>query len=100
MFEALFDLIRELNILADEKKLGEDDAKETFTLLEKWDEVLGVLPLRMEEKIPDELTQMLAQREKARLVRNFVESDQMRDAIHARGYLIEDTPVGARLKKK
>jgi cysteinyl-tRNA synthetase len=42
----------------------------------------------------------LAKREQARKEKNYRLSDEMRDAILARGYLIEDTPSGARLKKK
>jgi cysteinyl-tRNA synthetase len=63
--------------------------------------VLGVLPLhKAEEKIPADVLGFLEMREKARKERNFAISDQMRDQIHARGYWIEDTPTGARLKRK
>ena len=98
---SLFDLIRELNGLADEEKLGEREAKEALQLFEQWDQVLGVLPLHQEQvEIPAELHRFLEKREQARKERNFRLSDEMRDAIHDRGYLIEDTPSGARLKKK
>lgn len=98
---ALFDLVRELNILADEKKLGMHEAQQALKLLAEWNQVLGVLPLeKKEDEIPPELLKFLDQRESARRAKNWALSDQMRDAIHARGYLIEDTPQGARLKKK
>jgi cysteinyl-tRNA synthetase len=97
---ALFDLVRELNALADEQKIGKKEAEDTLSYFAKWDEVLAVLPLTEKEEAPEELLDMLARREEARKVRDFVLSDQMRDAIHARGYLIEDTPAGARLKKR
>ena len=97
---ALFDLIRELNALCDENKLGFEDAKEALTAFEKWDDVLAVLPLRQQEEAPKELLEMLARREEARKQKDFRVSDEMRDAIQARGYFIEDTPTGARLKKR
>lgn len=98
---ALFDLIRELNALCDEEKLGRNEADDALRLLSEWDQVLAVLPLqKREEEIPLDLLHLLEKRETARREKNYKMSDEMRDAIHARGYLIEDTPTGARLKKK
>ncbi len=97
---ALFDLIRELNSLCDQEKIGEADGIEVLHLFEKWDQVLAVLPLHKKETIPHELLHLLEGREKARKEKNFQLSDQMRDEISARGFLIEDTPSGARLKRK
>lgn len=97
---SLFDLIREINALADAKKLGNQDAIEVLRLFEEWNQVLGVLPLHEQKQIPEELLMFLAKREQARKEKNYRLSDEMRDAILARGYLIEDTPSGARLKKK
>ncbi|HSX38371.1 MAG TPA: cysteine--tRNA ligase [Chlamydiales bacterium] len=96
---ALFDLIRELNILCDEDKIGIDDAQEVLDCFEKYNQVLG-LDLFFEKELPEELLQMLAQREEARKQKDFALSDAIRDAIRKRGYLIEDTPRGARLKKQ
>jgi cysteinyl-tRNA synthetase len=97
---ALFDLVRELNGLCDEEKIGFDDAAMILKQFEKWNEVLGIIPLECKDDIPQELLDMLAKREEARKAKDFRMSDQMRDAIHAGGYLIEDTPTGARLKKR
>ena len=97
----LFDLVRDLNSLADKQAIGIDDAKEALLLLKKWDQVLGVLPLEeQEEEIPKELSQLLCLREEARKAKNFAKSDEMRNEILKRGYLIEDTPTGIRLKRK
>ncbi|MBU6383898.1 MAG: cysteine--tRNA ligase [Verrucomicrobia bacterium] len=97
----LFDLIRELNTLCDRNQLGNLEALEALQLLSDWDRVLGVLPLeKKSEEIPLELLQFLDRRESARREKNWRLSDEMRDAITARGYVIEDTPQGARLKKK
>ncbi len=97
----LFDLIRELNSLADNQEIGKEEIKDILHLLKKWDQVLGVLPIdEKEEEIPEELLQMLETREEARKSKNFAKSDEMRNEILKRGYLIEDTPSGARLKRK
>lgn len=97
---ALFDLIRELNIVMDADQIGLADAEKALKLFEQWDLVLGVLPLHTQEAIPLELHQFLEKREDARKTKNYKLSDQMRDEILSRGYLIEDTPAGARLKRK
>ncbi len=97
----LFELVRELNVLCDEEKLGVQDAKAALNLLSEWDQVLGVLPLTLnKEEIPTHLTRLLEEREKARKEKNWPYSDRMRDEILKAGYIIEDTPQGARLKKK
>lgn len=97
----LFDLIRELNTLCDSDKLGNLEAVEALKLFAAWDQVLGVLPLeKKSDEVPLDLLQFLERRETARREKNWRLSDEMRDAILARGYLIEDTPQGARLKKK
>lgn len=97
---ALFDLVRHLNTLCDQEAIGEAEAKEALSLFKSWDQVLGVLPLHKEEAIPQELQDLLQKREEARKNKNFPLSDQIRDELLSKGYLIEDTPNGARLKKR
>ncbi|MBF8262941.1 MAG: cysS [Parachlamydiales bacterium] len=96
----LFDLVRELNTLSDANVLSKKDASEALALLEKWNKVLAVLPFQPEEQIPEDLTALLRQREQARKEKNYALSDQLRREIDARGYCLEDTPTGVRLKKK
>jgi cysteinyl-tRNA synthetase len=96
----LFDLLRELNTLCDANYLSRSDAQASLSLLKKWDTVLGVLPFNREDPIPPELQLLLQQREEARQKKNYSLSDQLRKEIVERGYVIEDTPSGARLKKK
>jgi cysteinyl-tRNA synthetase len=98
---ALFDLVREINTLCDAQKVGKEEAHKTLSLLEQFDQVLGVLPLSAHsEEIPLELQQLLLDREKARQAKEWKAADACRDQITARGFVIEDTPQGARLKKK
>ena len=97
---ALFDLVRELNALCDAYQVGQSEAQEALRLFERWDQVLAVLPFQKKEEIPSELASFLERREEARRQRDFKLSDRMRDEILSRGYLIEDTPAGARLKRK
>ncbi|HUD01142.1 MAG TPA: cysteine--tRNA ligase, partial [Rhabdochlamydiaceae bacterium] len=85
----------------DAEKVGKEEAGKTLELLEEFDQVLAVLPLQTStEEISRDLQELLAQREAARASKNWKAADAARDQILSRGYLIEDTPAGARLKKK
>lgn len=97
---AAFELIRELNQLADQGQLGGKEATAALAAFAAFDQVLGVFAPPKEEEIPKELLSLLEQRNQARREKNFSRSDQLRDLILEKGYLIEDTPKGARLKKR
>ena len=97
---AVFDMVREINALCDQGKLGVREAEDVLDFLHKIDSVLGVLPLHQEEeKVPAALEEALQKRERARAEKNWKVADECRLLIHNAGYLIEDTPSGARLKK-
>ena len=95
---ALFELIREMNIVADAGNLGVQSAEQALELLASWNQIIAVLPLS-QEQAPAHLLALLSQREEARRAKNWALSDSLRDQITAAGYVIEDTVQGARLKK-
>lgn len=93
----LFDWIREVNTLADRGEVGRHAAQALLRQLWGWNRVLGCLT--PEEVVPPELLRRLEEREQARQRRDFELSDAIRKELLAAGYLIEDTPQGARLKR-
>jgi cysteinyl-tRNA synthetase len=95
----LFEMIRELNILCDQGKMGVKEARLALDAIEEIDQVLGIVSLTKEEKIPEELLQALEKRQKARGEKNWAVADECRDFIASFGYKIEDSPSGAYLKK-
>jgi cysteinyl-tRNA synthetase len=98
---ALFECVREVNALCDEGKVGREEAESLLHLLKRFNEVLGLLSF--EEKIaevPRELEEALAKRIEAREKKDWAMADTLRKFIISRGYVIEDTPQGARLKKQ
>lgn len=98
---ALFDFIREINTLCDTNQIGRCQAADILHFLEELDQVLGVLPLTPpKEEFSPELLALLAKRQAARAEKNWAVSDLCRDELLLRGYLLEDTPTGTRLKKK
>jgi cysteinyl-tRNA synthetase len=98
---ALFEMVRKINALCDDNRLGKEGADKVLALLEEFDAVLGFIPFEAAEiEIPSELLDALRKREEARKEKNWAEADKQRDLITASGYVIEDTPQGPKLKKR
>ena len=65
-----------------------------------FDSVLGVLSFEKQElAIPADVQEAFNHRLQARQDKNWKLADELRHFIQQRGYVIEDTPNGARLKK-
>lgn len=96
---SLFDMVREVNSLCDQGKLGHDDATSVLDLLHRCDEVLGFLFPATTLLIPADIEALAQQRQQARKERNWAKADQLRDLLSQKGYQVEDTPSGPRLKK-
>ena len=98
---ALFRLVRQANYLMSLGRLHQDDAGDVVAALCTVDEVLGVLPPRGKpEELPGEVQDLVRQRDQARKKKDFELADEIRDALAARGYVVEDLPGGTRLKRK
>ena len=98
---ALFDAVREINALCDADKVSCKDAQEVLDTLARIDTVLHIIPLApSEENIPEELLTALSNRQEARAQKDWAAADRFRDLILSKGYIIDDTPFGARLKKR
>lgn len=89
----MWNLIHDKNINNDEK----------YTLLTEFDKVFGLTEVNAEpeqkEEIPDEIVELLAQRNKFRAEKNWAQADAARDAIKAKGYTIVDTKEGSKLQR-
>lgn len=80
----------------------EKKSKVLAELLLKFDTVLGLNineQIENKEEIPQEILQLVEQRQKAREEKNWAESDRLRDEIKEKGYLIKDTKEGVSLQK-
>jgi cysteinyl-tRNA synthetase len=49
--------------------------------------------------VPPEINALLEARQAARKAKDFKRSDAIRDELKAKGWVIEDTPKGARAKR-
>jgi cysteinyl-tRNA synthetase len=57
---------------------------------------VGVPP---EVEVPAEISALLEARQAARKAKDFKRGDAIRDELNAKGWIIEDTPKGARVKR-
>jgi cysteinyl-tRNA synthetase len=95
---AIFEWVRESNKLAASGKMRPELAAAG---LAAWQKIASVLGLETGEAAgaPPEILALLEQREAARKARNFKKADALRDELKSKGWIIEDTPKGARLKR-
>ena len=102
---AMFELVRDVNTAIDAGAVGVDDAAVIRDAFRRFDAVLGVMALRRrEEAAPpvavDEIERLIEERRAARRRRDFATADRLRSELDARGVVLEDTPAGARWKRK
>ena len=94
---AIFELVKDGNlaITADTARAA---IKSTLSTLKEMTDVLGILS-RENDAIPDDIKALVEQRKQARAEKNWAESDRLRDEITARGFVLEDTPKGAKVRR-
>ena len=95
---AMFDWVRDMNRRIAENSLPAADAAAALTAWDKIDSVLGI-GTKSETEVPAELLALLEARQAARKAKDFKKSDAIRDELKAKGWAIEDTPKGPKLKK-
>ncbi len=61
-------------------------------------DVLGLLSKPF-DTTPEDIRTLVEARVQAKKAKNFAEADRLRDEVLARGYIIEDTPKGPKVKK-
>jgi len=96
---ALFDVVHAGNRAMDEQAIEPAAAMAVMALLYDLDQVLAILESEPEQADP-EVLELVALRKEARAAKNWSESDRLRDEISARGWIVQDTPDGQKLKRK
>ena len=77
-------------------------SKDYGKLLSHWKKMNSVfgLVLQGQAEIPEEIRKLIADREQARKEKDFAKSDDLRSLIEKKGYLVEDTKEGYKIKQK
>jgi len=94
----IFEWVRGLNRLL---TAGQVSPEQASSALFTWRTIgTGVFGLSTpgEVEVPAEIADLLAQRQAARAAKDFKRSDALRDELKAKGWIIEDTPKGPKLK--
>ncbi len=94
---SIFDLMNIINRHLDSHELSKQDAEAVAKFMEDANTVLGVLV--KEEKLSPELQKLVDDREKARQIKNWSRTDELRDELKKHGISVEDTPHGQRWKR-
>ncbi len=100
-FAALFELVRHANAQL-QGGLSPAQAASVLDVFKRMDSVLGVIFFGKAAKaeVPAEIQALLDQRAEARKAKNWAESDRLRDAIAAAGWLVKDSKDGQSVTKK
>ena len=85
-----------------------EKSKEYATLLEQFDQVLGLDLVHAEEYLKtqnaevvmdEEVKQLVEKRDQARKEKNWALSDEIRDLLQQKGYIVKDTKEGTMIEK-
>ena len=93
----MFDWVRECNRKLADKTMDTPTAAAELAAWERIDTVLGV-GIEQEEA-PAKLVALMDDRTEARKAKDFARADSIRDELTAKGWTIEDTAEGPRLKR-
>jgi cysteinyl-tRNA synthetase len=95
---AIFNFVKEINVLAADGQVGRGDVSEIVKAMGDFDRVLGVLS-DAQEQIDPTVMELIREREEARKNKDWEKADENRNAILEKGYMVEDRPDGTRWKK-
>lgn len=94
----IFEIIRDVNTYVKDG-CSKEFAAECLELIKSLADVLGLLPEESdgENAIPDEVLQLVQERQDARRAKNFSRADEIRDILKEKGFAVEDTPQGPKV---
>ena len=95
---AIFEWVRDTNRKLAENAMDPAAAAAALATWERLDSVLGVGAPK-EVEVPADILALVEARQAARKAKDFKRADAIRDELKAKGWVIEDTPKGARAKR-
>ena len=95
---AIFDFVRELNVISSAKAPAKAALSKGVDTLKRMTDVLGLLS-KEADIAPEAVKQLVEARTQAKKNRDFALADSLRQQVLDLGYVIEDTPSGAKIKK-
>ncbi len=95
---AVFEWVREINRRLADHSLSPTTAESALVEWNKVDSVLGI-GSKSEADIPAEIVALVEARVAAKKAKDFKRADEIRNELKAKGWVIEDSPKGTKLKK-
>ena len=92
--------MREINTRLDKDAIKEDEAAQVLAFLNYINELFGIIPQFKPSAIPQKILALAEKREETRKEGKWEEADKMRKEIEEKGYILEDTLSGFRIKKR
>ncbi len=97
---AVFELVRDLNIMISDSSTSKQQLMKGAELFDKLTGVLGILYNRkQEEEIPAEVMELVQKRQEARKAKDFKLADEIRDKIAELGYTVKETRQGTEITR-
>ncbi len=112
---AIFDLVRDVNTIADQGEFRSEDVGPVLQVLAEWDRIFAVMTEDDSQKLKSagyalteageeisaaEVERLIGERARARSRRDFAAADRIRHDLLRRGIIIEDTKDGVRWRRK
>ena len=94
---ALFDAVSEANTLADQGQ--NDDARALALAVNVLFAALGLSLIAAVPDVDEEVESLVAARDEARESANWARADQLRDELVSRGWIVEDSSGGTRIRR-
>jgi len=94
-----FKIISLTNKQVDERKFSEKDLQKAEKIIRELGAFFQAIPELVEEKLPEEISELIREREEARNKKDWVKADKIREQIRKLGFVLEDTPEGPRWRK-
>jgi len=95
---AVFDWVRDTNRALADGRLTPALAAAALAAWERVNSVLGI-PAAAGAEAPAEILALVAARVAAKQAKDFKRADALRDELKAKGWVVEDTPKGAKVKR-
>lgn len=93
----IFEMVKDANVIV-QPGCASEAADKALESLNALCEVLGLLS-REKDDLTNEVRRMVEERAEARRNKDWKRSDELRDAIRAAGYILEDTKQGQKVRK-
>ncbi len=94
----IFEWVREMNRQMARNAVTPENAASSLAAWESVNRVLGV-GITAETDVPAEILTLVEARQAARKAKDFTRADAIRDELKGQGWVVEDTPKGARAKR-